>query len=164
GTVHFTSSDLSAGVLLPSDYTFTFADSGIHTFSATLDRAGPQTLTALSTILPQVAGTGSISVTPAAASQLQLRAIDLDSDPVKIGAPTHFAIDAPGSSQAGTPFSLRVTALDQFNNIVTGYTGTVHLTTTDPAAGIFLPSKPFLPTDYTFTAADAGVHTFINNA
>jgi hypothetical protein len=38
--------------------------------------------------------------------------------------------------------------------VVTGYTGTVHFSTNDPRAT--------LPTDYTFTAADAGVHTFTN--
>ena len=36
--------------------------------------------------------------------------------------------------------------------MATGYTGTVHFTSSDPAAS--------LPSDYTFTAADSGVHTF----
>jgi hypothetical protein len=60
--------------------------------------------------------------------------------------------DLPPSLGAGTPSMLTVTARDPFNNIATGYTGTVHLLSTDPNAN--------LPDDYTFTAADNGIHTF----
>jgi hypothetical protein len=45
-----------------------------------------------------------------------------------------------------------VTALDQYGNTATGYTGTVHFTSTDPRAA--------LPADYPFVAGDAGTHTF----
>src|SRR5262249_15914151 len=45
-----------------------------------------------------------------------------------------------------------VTAEDAFGNTVAGYTGTVHLSSSDPQAQ--------LPGDYTFTAADAGTHAF----
>jgi hypothetical protein len=55
-------------------------------------------------------------------------------------------------SGVGSPRSVSVTAKDQFGNTVTGYTGTVHFTSTDGAAT--------LPADYTFTTADAGSHTF----
>jgi hypothetical protein len=47
GTVHFTSSDPQA--ILPADYTFTAADAGMHTFSATLTTAGAQSITATDT-------------------------------------------------------------------------------------------------------------------
>jgi streptogramin lyase len=47
GTVHFSSSDAQAG--LPADYSFTAADGGRHTFSATLKTAGLQTVTATDT-------------------------------------------------------------------------------------------------------------------
>ena len=50
-----------------------------------------------------------------------------------------------------SPYTRAVTALDAGNN-VTGYRGKVHFTSTDP--------KAVLPADYTFTGADAGVHTF----
>src|SRR6185369_12951526 len=43
GTVHFTSSDGHA--VLPADYTFTPYDYGTAYFSATLNTAGPQSLT-----------------------------------------------------------------------------------------------------------------------
>jgi adhesin/invasin len=45
-----------------------------------------------------------------------------------------------------------VTAFDAYGNVVTGYTGTVHFTTSDAKASV--------PVDYTFTAADNGSHTF----
>jgi hypothetical protein len=128
GTVHFTSSDGQAA--LPSDYTFTASDAGVHTFSTTLKTAGTQALTVTSG-----AATGSqtgITVTPAAASQL--------------------AFSAPSASTAGSAFSVAVTALDPYHNTATGYTGTVHFTSSDGQAA--------LPANYTFTAADAGVHTF----
>jgi hypothetical protein len=49
-----------------------------------------------------------------------------------------------------------VTALDQFNNVATSYTGTEHFTTTDGGAGVVLPAN------YTFVAGDNGAHTFTN--
>jgi uncharacterized delta-60 repeat protein len=123
GTVHFTSSDALAG--LPADYTFTSADGGTHVFTggATLDTAGTQTLTATDTANTAIAGVLSESVSPAAASQ--------------------FAIAAPPTSPAGTAFSVTVTALDPFNNLATGYTGTVHFTSSDGQA--------VLPADSTLT-------------
>src|SRR4029077_6858368 len=43
GTVHFSSTDARA--ILPANYTFTGADMGAHTFSATLKTAGSQSIT-----------------------------------------------------------------------------------------------------------------------
>ncbi len=54
------------------------------------------------------------------------------------------------------PFDVTVTALDAYGNVVTNYQGTITLTTTDPDPGVVLPAS------YTFTAADAGVHTFMH--
>ncbi len=65
---------------------------------------------------------------------------------------THFVITATAASTAGTGFSIVVKALDASNNVVTGYRGTVHFTSSD-GAGI-------IPGNYTFTTADNGVHTF----
>jgi RHS repeat-associated protein len=53
---------------------------------------------------------------------------------------------------AGVPFSIVVTALDADGNVITDFAGTVHFRSSDSMAG--------LPDDYTFTADDAGVHTF----
>jgi hypothetical protein len=70
--------------------------------------------------------------------------------------PTTFQITAPSGATAGAAFSITVTALDIYNNPATLYTGTVHFTTSDTGSGVQLPA------DYTFTAADKGVHTFTN--
>ena len=56
------------------------------------------------------------------------------------------------ATTAGVAHSFTVTALDAFGNVATGYTGTVAFSSSDPIAS--------LPASYTFTAADAGVHTF----
>jgi hypothetical protein len=53
----------------------------------------------------------------------------------------------------GAPFSVTVIAKDDLGNVLTNYTGTVHFTSSDPAAT--------LPPDYAFTLADAGQHTFV---
>ena len=68
------------------------------------------------------------------------------------GPATHFALSGPAGTIAGAPAAITVTALDQSNNTVPNYTGTVHFTSADLQA--------VLPVDYTFLAGDAGVHTF----
>ncbi|HTD24824.1 MAG TPA: hypothetical protein VK738_19380, partial [Terriglobales bacterium] len=67
---------------------------------------------------------------------------------------THFSVTAPGSVNAGSAFSVTVTAQDINNSTVTDYTGTVHFTSSDGQA--------VLPVDYTFVAGDNGVHVFNN--
>jgi len=63
GTAHFTSTDSQAG--LPSDYTFTAADNGTHVFSATLNTAGTQSITATDTATSTITGASNlIAVTP----------------------------------------------------------------------------------------------------
>ena len=47
---------------------------------------------------------------------------------------THFAVAAPASVTAGTAFNFTLTALNASNNVVTGYSGTVHFTSTDGQA------------------------------
>jgi photosystem II stability/assembly factor-like uncharacterized protein len=131
GTIHFSSSD--GGATLPGDYTFTAADAGVHVFIATLITAGNQTITATDAAAG-ISGTGILTVTPAAAD--------------------HFLISAPAGSTAGNAMDVSVTALDPYNNIDVNYQGTVHFTTSDGGAATVLPP------DITFTAADAGVHTF----
>jgi hypothetical protein len=131
GTVHFTSSDPQA--VLPADYTFTAADQGTHTFTATLKTAGGQVLAATDTGTYGVSGSEwGIAVQPAAASK--------------------FVLSAPASAQIGVAFSVTLTVEDAYGNVVTGYTGTVHFRSNDSTAT--------LPANYTFTAADAGVHTW----
>jgi phospholipase C len=132
GTIHFTSSDSKAS--LPANYTFTSANKGVHTFSLTLKTAGTQSVTATDTVSSSVTGTQTgITVKAAAAKSLKV---------------TGF----PKSDKAGTAATFTVTLVDAYGNIATGYTGTVHFTSSDAAA--------VLPANYTFTSSDAGVHTF----
>ncbi len=66
-----------------------------------------------------------------------------------------YIIAFPSSSVGnGDTTSATVTVYDANYNVATGYTGTIHFTSTDGAAT--------LPVNYTFTGADAGVHTFTN--
>jgi len=102
--------------------------------SATLKTAGSQSLTVTDSANPYVTGSQTgIAVTAAAA--------------------THLVISAPTSVTHGVAFAVTVTALDAYGNIATGYLGTIHFTSGD--------HKAVLPSDYTFVAADAGVHTFM---
>ena len=130
GTVHFTSS--SAGTL-PADYTFVPGDNGVHVFSVTLTSTGAQTVTATDTITPAITGTANVTVD--AAPQVA----------------THFSVTAPANVTAGVAFNVTVTALDASNATVTGYTGTVHFTSS---------SAGTLPADYTFVSGDNGTHVF----
>jgi hypothetical protein len=130
GTVQLASSDGSA--TLPASYTFTAADQGRHTFIVIQTTAGTQSVTA--TDANGLVGTDpSIVVSAAAASRFVFT-------------------NCPASVSAGTAFSVTVAVTDAYGNIVTGYTGKVHFTDSAGSAT--------LPTDYTFTASDQGVHTF----
>jgi hypothetical protein len=130
GTVQFTSSDPQA--TLPADYTFTADDHGRHTFQVTFQATGTQTVTVTDATHSL---TGQVSTT-----------IDT------AGAATHFGIFTLGQALVGFPTPVMVVALDASNQVVAGYTGTVHFTNTETQAT--------LPADYTFTASDAGSHLF----
>ncbi len=60
GTVHFTSSDGSA--TLPANYTFVGGDAGVHTFSATLQTSGNQSVTATDVANSSINGSASVQV------------------------------------------------------------------------------------------------------
>src|SRR5256712_10411263 len=68
-TVHVTSTDTAADVLLPADTTLT---SGQGTYSATLIRAGAQTITARDTVTASISGPLSVSTRAAPANHLTL--------------------------------------------------------------------------------------------
>ena len=74
------------------------------------------------------------------------------SNPVTVFLLDHLEVTAPASTIAGTPIGTTVTAKDASNSTITNYTGTVHFASTDGQAT--------LPPDYTFVAADNGVHSF----
>ena len=131
GTVHFTSTDSSSGVVLPANATLA---GGQGTFSATLIKAGTQTVTATDTVTAGITGSQSVAVKAAAAATL--------------------GMTAPSSATVNQPFNVTVTLKDRFGNVATGYTGTVHFTTTD------ISPLATVPADYSFSAADAGTHAF----
>src|SRR5262249_38987123 len=126
GTVTFTSTDTQAS--RPADYAFSSTAARGHKFlgGVTLKTAGTQSLT------PPGPKSG-IKAAPAAASALALTG-------------------APAGVTAGSAFSVTVMAQDAYGNRVTGYTGTVHFTSSDSQAG--------LPADYTFTSSDSGDKVF----
>lgn len=135
GTVIFSSTDQQAG--LPASYTFTVADNGSKTFTAQLKTAGTQIITATDSLNKAVNGSqANILVLPDAAKSLTVSGF-------------------PSPTTAGTNGTITVTARDQFNNVATGYTGTIRFTSTDKLAG--------LPSDFTFTSGQAGVMTFTAN-
>jgi hypothetical protein len=107
----------------------------VHTFpgGVTLKTAGDQTVTATDATNSSLTGGATVGVTPAAAD--------------------HILLTGPDSAGAGVPLDLVVTVQDAYGNTVTGYTGTVTFSTDDPDGT--------LPGDYTFTAEDAGAHTFV---
>jgi hypothetical protein len=129
GTVQFDSADRSAGVALPANSTLT---NGAGSFSATLDQAGTQTITATDTATASITGTVSVLIAPANAAIVTL--------------------GVPSSVRANQAFNVGVRLTDQFGNVATTYAGTVHFTTSDLLGSV--------PADYTFNGGDAGAHTF----
>jgi hypothetical protein len=129
GTVHFASSDAQAG--LPADYTFTAADRGFHTFTMTLKTAGTQSLSVVDAAHPSVTSSILVSVAP--------------------GAVDHFVISGPTTVTQGVGFKITVTVVDTFGNVVPGYRGSVHLSSTDASGGT---------QNFTFGNNDNGVHVF----
>jgi FG-GAP-like repeat len=131
GTIQFTSTDSKA--ILPHDYTFSAADNGTHVFAAVLKTAGAQMLTAADTVVADLKGSQSITITPSVANGFLVK-------------------DFPSPTVAGSVATFSVTARDAYDNTITDYRGTVHFTSTD--------SQAILPEDYTFAAADNGTRIF----
>jgi Ca2+-binding RTX toxin-like protein len=128
GTVHFASTDPQA--VLPADYTFTAADAGQHTFVVTLKTVGFWSVTVTDTATPTVTGVEFVALSPAPTSR--------------------FALSSDLFSASGNSIGVTVTALDAFGNLTSDYQGTIHFSSSDPAA--------VLPDDYTFTPDwDGGV-------
>jgi hypothetical protein len=102
--VHFTSSDPNAQ--LPADYIFTSADAGSHTFSATLETAGSQTVTVTDLARPALNASQTVTVGPGA--DFTIAAVSGSGQSAIVGAA--FA----------TALSVRVT--DAYGNNVSGAT------------------------------------------
>ena len=127
--MHFTSSAPNA--VLPANVTLT---NGTGTFSAMLLTGGIQTITATDTVTGTIAGTSAnISV---------------------VGVPTHFELRVPVNIPAGTTFSFYVAALDEYDDIAMGYSGTIHFTSSDPQAA--------LPTNATLVNGEGSFYATLN--
>jgi len=137
GTVHFASTDTTAGVSLPADYTFSAADGGTHTFTGgvTLLKAGAQSVSATALLVHWL--------TPKTTAAVKVSA----------GTVSKFLVSGfPLSIGANVAHTFTVTAVDAYGNIVTNYTGSVQFTSSDGSA--------VLPTAYTFTTLNKGKHAF----
>jgi hypothetical protein len=135
GLVHFAATDAAAA--LPSDYTFTAADMGVHTFSVTLKTAGPQTVTVSDAFL-SLSGSAAVTVSPAAAHHLAFG-------------------QQPGNTVAGQAVTPAVTVRvsDQFGNLVSTDGSTVTVAIGANPAGGTLSGTAAEP-------ASGGVATFAN--
>jgi hypothetical protein len=115
---------------LPDNSTLT---NGTGTFMANLYTAGSQTITATDTVNSAVTGSATVTVNPLAATSLQVYGY-------------------PSRTARGKFHPFFVAAIDPYGNVATSYTGTITFTSDEEHAD--------LPDDYTFTAADQGVHRF----
>ncbi len=102
---------------------------GVGTVNGAFKTAGIQTLVATDTVSSAITGTASFTIQPGPAARLN--------------------ISAPAATLAGTAVSFTVSAADLYGNLATGYSGTVHFTSTDGTAT--------LPADVTITG---GTGTF----
>ena len=105
---------------------------GIATFNITLLTVGTQTITATGIADASITGTVASDATP----------------PI----PASFDVSGFPATMAGVARNFTVTVRDTIGQIASGYLGTVYFSSSDVRAG--------LPAIYTFTAADAGSHTF----
>src|SRR5262249_55197852 len=105
---------------------------GVATANVTFLTVGTQTLTATDVADSSLTGTMSSDATP----------------PV----PALFTVTGFPATTAGVAQNFRVTVRDTIGQVATGFVGTVYFSSTDQLAG--------LPASYTFTAADAGTHSF----
>jgi hypothetical protein len=141
GTVDLASTDPTTSGL-PANYTFTANDAGSHTFNTViLETAGNQTITATDAVSSTLTDGAGVDVVP--------------------GQVHDFVVttDFPSPDVAGSAANVTVIAEDKYGNVAGSgldqYEGTVNLQSSDPkTAG--------LPSNYMFTAFDAGMHTFTN--
>jgi hypothetical protein len=116
---------------------------GIQLYTVTLNTPGTQTLTATDpALLNPLAPNTSANVV------------------VGGGAATHFVVNLPAAATAGATISGSITARDASGNVASGYTGLVHLSSTDPAA--VFPWKTALNNGvgvFNFTFKNAGGQT-----
>lgn len=122
----------------------TGSDNTLSAASATTDAGGVASVTLTSTR----AEAKSASVVVDGVAVRQVATATFGPGP----AATLSLAGVPSTATAGQPAAVTVTATDSHGNVATGYRGTLHATSSDPAAQ--------LPADLVFAEADAGRRTF----
>ena len=107
GKLHFTSTDPRAA--LPADSALA---NGTGVLSVAFRTAGSETLSATDTVNAQITGSQTA---------------------IQVGAATttKLVVQAPASATQGVQFTISVSAEDRFGNIVSGYAGLIHFSSTD---------------------------------
>ena len=145
GTVLFTSSD--AHFSIPANcgwgtsncYTFAVADAGTHTFSATFNTGGAQTIT----VTDQANNTRTVTTAPESTAAISL-----------------VLTFASTQTDAGVPDTLTVQVKDGSGALVSGYAGTVQFTSSDGHVGMTMNCGWGTSDCYQFSAADGGQRAF----
>jgi hypothetical protein len=120
-----------SAAVLPGDVTLV---NGSAIANVTLLTVGAQTITATDVADSTLVGTMSSDATPPVAAR--------------------FAVSGyAANATAGAANDFSITVVDTIGQIATAYTGTIYFSSSDVKAG--------LPPSYTFTTADAGMHTFV---
>jgi probable HAF family extracellular repeat protein len=132
-----TAGAVAPGTGLPTG-TVTFSDGTTSLGTAAVNNSGTATLTTSSL------ASGNHSITASYSGDGNFTASSSPPSATFVVGPqaTHFVISTPALSALGAAFNFQVVALDQSNNPVLMYPGTVHFTSTDPQA--------VLPPDFTF--------------
>ena len=94
--------------------------------------------------------TGSLTLTATSGTLLAPPSDSVTVNPASVSSLTVSGYPVP--AVAGVPHNFSVTAKDTFGNTATGYTGTVHFTSSDAQA--------LLPNNYTFVGGDNGTRSF----
>ena len=153
-----TSGDAYDNILpVPSAVTVNLTGGGAGTFYTNSNCSGPVTSVTIPTnsstaqFYYKSNATGNYTFTSAdAASNLSPSSLAFSVIP---GVAASVVVNGfPGTTTAGTAGTVTVTLKDALGNVATGYTGTMHLTSSDPQA--------VLPANYTFQSIDAGVKNF----
>ena len=108
-----------------TNYPYSYSVTGISESPALTSGTFDSTGSGSATLTPTSSGSGSVVVTfdnQSATLDLQVNGVD------------HFGVTAPSTATAGKAIEVTVTAYDVGNNVVTGYTGTIHFTSTDEFA------------------------------
>ena len=142
-TITVTARDSNGNQLLQSGGAVTLSTTRGTLSSVTDNNNGTYTATLTSSTSP---GTATISGTINGAPITSTASVTFS--PIAI----RLALTAPYPVLGGSPFQINVTATDAGGNTATGYTGTIHFTSSDGVAS--------LPADYTFIAADDGQRMF----